>query len=116
MPDSRFAKFLLGTGVVVGVVATVGLAVGFKPSALPPALLDIAAYKLTFIAAGVLLAGGAFLLRWERRKRAAEARDVAAAQDETGDRLLAEPGLPEGKSGPAPRREADPVRAETPRT
>jgi len=46
MRSSRFGGFLLGVGAVVGVAAVVGLATGFEPSRLPPALLDIAAYKL----------------------------------------------------------------------
>jgi|KBSMisStaDraftv2_1062788.scaffolds.fasta_scaffold91782_2 hypothetical protein len=62
----RFAGILLATGAIVGVVAIVGLAVGFEPSRLPPRLLDIAAYKLTFGAAGVLLAIGAIVRRHTR--------------------------------------------------
>ena len=62
----RFAGILLATGAIVGVVAVVGLAVGFEPSRLPPRLLDIAAYKLTFGAAAVLLAIGAIVRRHTR--------------------------------------------------
>ncbi len=62
----RFAGILLATGAIVGVVAIVGLAVGFEPSRLPPRLLDIAAYKLTFGAAGLLLAIGAIVRRHTR--------------------------------------------------
>ncbi len=40
-------------------IAVVGLVAGFEPSKLPPALLNIAVYKLTFgAAAGLLAAGG----------------------------------------------------------
>jgi hypothetical protein len=59
----RVGGVLLVTGAVVGVVAVVGLAVGFEPSQLPAKLLDIAAYKLTFGAAAVLLAIGAIVRR-----------------------------------------------------
>jgi hypothetical protein len=59
----RVGGVLLVTGAVVGVIAVVGLAVGFEPSQLPPKLLDIAAYKLTFGAAAVLLAIGAIVRR-----------------------------------------------------
>ena len=59
----RVGGVLLVTGAIVGVVAVVGIAVGFEPSQLPPKLLDIAAYKLTFAAAAVLLAFGAIVRR-----------------------------------------------------
>jgi len=59
----RVGGVLLVTGAIVGVVAVVGMAVGFEPSRLPPKLLDIAAYKLTFAAAAVLLAIGAIMRR-----------------------------------------------------
>jgi hypothetical protein len=39
---------LLAIGAAVGVIAVVGLVAGFEPSKLPPALLNIAVYKLTF--------------------------------------------------------------------
>jgi len=59
----RVGGVLLVAGAIVGVVAVVGLAVGFEPSQLPAKLLDIAAYKLTFGAAAVLLAVGAMVRR-----------------------------------------------------
>ena len=59
----RIGGVLLVTGAIVGVVAVVGIAVGFEPSQLPPRLLDIAAYKLTFAAAAVLLVIGAIVRR-----------------------------------------------------
>jgi len=50
---------LLAIGAAVGVIAVVGLVAGFEPSKLPPALLNIAVYNLTFgAAAGLLAAGG----------------------------------------------------------
>lgn len=61
------SALLLTIGVVVGVGAGVGLLVGFEPARLPAALLNIAAYKLTFLAAFGLLAAGAVLARYARR-------------------------------------------------
>ena len=88
MRPGRFGTFLLGTGVVVGVTAVVGLVVGFEPSRLPPALLDVAAYKLTFLAAAGLLAAGAII-----RRRANRAADVSP----TVERL--ERGSPSNRDG-----------------
>lgn len=67
MRDSRFGKFLLGIGAIVGVSAGVALTLGFRPSELPAALLDIAAYKLVFISAAVLMGAGAALRRYVRQ-------------------------------------------------
>lgn len=115
MRPGRFGAFLLGTGVVVGATAVVGLVVGFEPSRLPPALLDVAAYKLTFLAAAGLLAAGAII-----RRRANRTRDVSptaerlergspASRDRLSDRdvLSDSPLLPEA-------READSVRPQPP--
>jgi hypothetical protein len=83
MRTSRLGGFLLAVGAAVGVVAFVGLATGFEPSRLPPALLDIAAYKLTIAAAAGLLVVGAMIrrrgLREEARSDGARARDTAHA-------------------------------------
>jgi len=59
---------LLALGVLVGAAAGVGLLVGFEPARLPATLLNIAAYKLTFLAAVGLLGAGASLLRHARRE------------------------------------------------
>lgn len=69
MRAARLSTLLLSLGAIVGAAAGVGLLVGFEPSRLPPALLDLAAYKLTFIAAFALLAAGAALGRYARRAR-----------------------------------------------
>ena len=58
---------MLGLGLVVGIAAGVGLLIGFEPARLPPALLNIAAYKLTALTAAGLLAAGAVVLRYARR-------------------------------------------------
>jgi hypothetical protein len=80
MRPTRVGRFLLGLGVGVGVAAGVGLIVGFEPARLPPALLNLAAYKLTFAAALGLLVAGAAVVRYGRREEDHEraARDRAA--------------------------------------
>ena len=67
MRGSRLGDLLLGAGAVVGVAAVVGMVIGFEPSQLPPALLNIAAYKLTIGAAIGLLAAGAAVRRYAKR-------------------------------------------------
>lgn len=67
MRASRFGGLLIGVGAAVGVVAVVGLVLGFEPAKLPPVLLNIAVYKLTFAAAAGLLAAGAVVQRYVRR-------------------------------------------------
>lgn len=88
MRASLIGKALLSLGLLVGVIAGVGIVVGFRPSMLPAALLDIAAYKLAFIAAGGLLAGGAILRRYGLRE---DARVSAEARREE---LPAGPAIP----------------------
>ena len=78
MHGSRFGSVLLGIGVAVGVAAVIGVVTGFEPSRLPPALLDIAVYKLTFTAAAGLLAAGAIVRRYARRDAAADDSALAA--------------------------------------
>ena len=72
MRTPRVGELLLATGAVVGVIAVVGLVVGFEPSKLPPALLNIAVYKLTFGAAAGLLAAGAVVRRYAKRHEDAQ--------------------------------------------
>ncbi|MDF1501349.1 hypothetical protein [Roseisolibacter sp. H3M3-2] len=67
MRTAHIGRLLLLIGLLVGAAASVGLLVGFEPARLPPTLLNVAAYKLTFIAALGLLAGGAVFLRLSRR-------------------------------------------------
>ena len=69
MRTGRFGGLLLATGAAVGMAAVVGLVVGFEPSRLPAAMLDIAVYKLTFAAAAGLLAAGAIIRRHGGRDR-----------------------------------------------
>jgi xylose isomerase len=77
MRAARIGPFLLALGLIVGVAAGVGLLLGFEPAQLPRELLNIAAYKLTFLAAGGLLAAGALAVRYERRQRSTKAADTA---------------------------------------
>ena len=73
MRTSRFGQILLAVGSAVGIAAVVGLVVGFEPAKLPAALLNIAVYKLTFAAAGGLLAAGAIVQRYARRDDGSQA-------------------------------------------
>lgn len=68
MRTTHLGALLLGLGVAVGTLAGVGLVLGFEPAQLPAALLNIAAYKLTFLAAFGLLAAGAVVQRHARRE------------------------------------------------
>jgi len=81
MRADRIGPLFLVLGLVVGGAAGIGLLTGFEPAQLPPALLNVAAYKLTFLAAGGLLAAGALLLRRGRRSanRGVERRGVDLA-------------------------------------
>lgn len=81
----RLSNFFLGLGVAIGIVASVGLAVGFRPSELPAALLDLSVYKLTFIGAICVLAAGAVLRRSELRRRGVDGAATAAAQSALGE-------------------------------
>ena len=74
MGTSRFGQLLLVIGGVVGVAAVVGLVVGFEPASLPPSLINIAVYKLTFVAAAGLLGAGATVRRYARRGENERAR------------------------------------------
>lgn len=98
MRATLIGRILLALGLLAGTAAGVGLLVGFEPAQLPPALLNIAAYKLTFVAALGLFAAGAVFLRYARR---AEVRPEDA-------RATAKPApacdtmeLVEGQSAPA---------------
>ena len=109
MRPARVGHVLLAIGALVGVAASVGLLVGFEPAQLPPALLNIAAYKLTFIAAFGLIAGGAVIVRYGRRDKsiqpgrrtpAAEVRELMAGR------------YPESApSAPSERRESERARS-----
>lgn len=67
MRAARLGSVLLALGLLVGLVGSVGLLLGFEPARLPPALLNIAAYKLVFLTAIGLLAVGAIVRRAARR-------------------------------------------------
>ena len=67
MRADKIGRLLLAAGLLVGIAGGVGLLTGFEPARLPRALLNIAAYKLTFVAAFGLLAVGAVFRRYARR-------------------------------------------------
>jgi len=75
---ATIGRILLGLGALVGIAASVGLLIGFEPARLPAALLNIAAYKLTALAAVGLLAGGAVILRRAGREQSGEPLGVAS--------------------------------------
>jgi len=103
MKTSRFGGLLLATGAAVGVAAVIGLVTGFEPSRLPAALIDIAVYKLTFVAAAGLLAAGAVIRRRGRRDDAdgKEARQLESPHVKSGA-----PRLPDSPPADfAPKRE-----------
>jgi hypothetical protein len=66
MSATRIGRMLLALGVLVGGAASIGLILGVEPAQLPPALLRIAVYKLTFLASLSILAAGAMVLRHAR--------------------------------------------------
>jgi hypothetical protein len=111
MRTTRFGTFLLGIGAAVGVAAVVGLVVGFEPARLPPALLNIAAYKLTVAAAVALLAAGAIVLRRGNRDRAPE--PSAGSAVETDASLPA--ALPSPAAEDELSRRGDPVADKVPK-
>jgi hypothetical protein len=115
----RVGGVLLVTGAIVGVVAAVGVAVGFEPSQLPPKLLDIAAYKLTFGAAAVLLAIGAIVRRHGLTSdNATSSRTRGPLSHEKSSSLAELPPPPIGRDfadDRAGRKPAEKVEAKAPR-
>ena len=94
MRIERAGGLLLGLGLVVGAAAGIGLLLGFEPAQLPRELLNIAAYKLTFLAAGGLLLGGALLLRYGRRDKPVRSPGLAEREpDQLGEGQPAESGV-----------------------
>ena len=81
----RIARVCLALGASVAVLGVLGVALGLRPSALPPALLDIAAFKLVFIAAGGLIIAGAMLGRAARGRR--DEQDSLLAPSPAGQSL-----------------------------
>jgi hypothetical protein len=67
MRPAHIGRLLLTLGLLVGVAASIGLSSASSPPGCPRTLINLAAYKLTYIAALGLLAGGAMLLRLARR-------------------------------------------------
>ena len=94
MGTSRFGQLLLVIGGVVGVTAVVGLVVGFEPAALPPSLVNLAVYKLTFAAAAGLLAAGAIVRRYARRSESGRAPDPEDSIEPGAERDALGEGLP----------------------
>ena len=68
MRGSAVGRTLLVLGTVVGGVAGLALALGFRVDRLPPWMITVGMYKLAFIAAGGLLVAGALIGRAAQRK------------------------------------------------
>ena len=77
MRADKIGRLLLAVGLLVGIAGGVGLLTGFEPARLPAALLNIAAYKLTFLAAFGLIAAGAIFRRYARRDALTDVRPPA---------------------------------------
>jgi hypothetical protein len=77
----RLGNVLLIGGLAVGAVAALGYLLGFDPMRLPPALVRIAVYKLTFLAALGLIAAGAVVRRHTRRAESSEREEARPASD-----------------------------------
>ena len=65
MRASTVGHLLLSLRLVVGLMAVVGLFVGFEPTRLSMVLLKLAVYKLAYVAAFSLLVAGAAVRRRE---------------------------------------------------
>ncbi len=69
MRRTTLPTLLLAGGLIVGLAAGVALLLGVDPTRLPPFLVRVALFKLTFIAAAGLLVAGALLGRRARQSR-----------------------------------------------
>lgn len=101
MRAARIGSLLLGLGLLVGGAATVAIALGLKPSHLPSALLDIAAYKLAIAASLTLLWAGAAVVRHEKRARGADSARATATDPRVAEKkvLRAPEEFPDGRGG-----------------
>lgn len=66
------SKALLLLGALVGAAAGLALAFGLRLDQLPPWMITVGMYKLTFLAAAGLLAAGAMLGRAAKNRSGAE--------------------------------------------
>lgn len=105
MNADRFGRLLLAIGLLVGIAGGLGLVTGFEPARLPAALLNIAAYKLTFLAAFGLIAAGGILRRYARRDALSDVQPPAAK-----DRFE----LSSGQSAHMPSKKRERARASNP--
>ena len=97
MTATRVGRLLLTLGLLVGCAASAGLLIGFEPARLPAALLNIAAYKLTFVAALGLLAAGAVSLRYGRGTATRPAGTPAPGAEQRPGNTTARGGAKRGR-------------------
>jgi len=79
MRGSTVARTLIVLGALIGGLAGLALALGFRADGLPPWMITVGMYKLAFIAAAGLLVAGALLgraarTRWSRSRPPNEVR------------------------------------------
>jgi hypothetical protein len=115
MRATKLGSLLLALGVLVGIAAGAGLLVGFEPARLPAALLNVAAYKLTFLAAFGLLAAGAVFRRYGRQAAERNGPPGAPPPSRLGEgKAISRPGGADAVAqGPASREMA---RRDSPRS
>lgn len=107
MRAPRIGEVLLAVGAMAGVAAVVGLIVGFEPSKLPPALLNIAVYKLIFVAAGGLLTAGAVVQRYTARRDDRERSRDSAEPPTAGAPAMLREGSVDSTMHPEPDARAE---------
>jgi len=92
------SKLLLGGGVVVGVIGSLGILAGFEPVPVAGWLVNVGMYKLVFAASGGLMLAGAVVGRWANRAMLPPSapRDVLPSNEGAANALLkpAEPAPP----------------------
>ena len=86
MPFTTLSKALLILGALVGTLAGVAMALGLQLDQLPPWLITVGMYKLTFLAAAGLFVAGALLGRAARRSatQPAERNEAGTVEPQIG--------------------------------
>jgi hypothetical protein len=95
MSIRRFGDVLLGLGLLVGIGAVVGYELDIVPT-LPPEVLKIVIYKLTFVGGLGLLVAGAFV-----RRLASHKTETSLSAERAVPRTVDQTALPEGEQRPS---------------